>query len=158
MWGCCRAPYTQAPVASQQDSGADSRADIQSGSQWLNNLLRSPDLSSLTGLSKSNRSRNSTVTFRFASASATTEDAGAGAAAALAAIPDARGGSTLREYRDLADAALWRLSAPSPFLVACVYTPASHFVQEAASVLSGHDGLSSTAGVCVCSSAVPRVP
>lgn len=142
---CCRAPYTQSSVA--QPSSADGRADIQSGSQWLTSLLRSPDLSSLTGMAKSNKTRPSAVTFRFTSATATdTRESGAGGATVLATVPDSRDGPTLREYRELADAALWRLSTPSPFLVACVYTPASHFVLEASTVLSLSRGLSSTAG------------
>ena len=146
-WCCCRAPYTQSSVA-QPGASTDGRADIQSGSQWLTSLLRSPDLSSLTGMSKSNKTRPSAVTFRFTSATATdTRESGAGGATVLATAPDSRDGPALREYRELADAALWRLSTPSPFLVACVYTPASHFVIEASTVLSHSSGLSSAAGM-----------
>eukprot|EP00892_Ulva_mutabilis_P005888 jgi/Ulvmu1/3671/UM017_0085.1 len=124
-----RAPFTQTSAAqADTEAAAPAGADgSQAGSQWLSNLLRSEVYSSLSSLSTKPKTRQGTISFRFASTAA-----GGGAAAPLAAEPSA---PAVLEYRDLADAALRRLGAPSPFLVWCLYTPTVHFVREAGSLL-----------------------
>lgn len=126
----CRAPLTQTSAAQADTEGAAQTAGDggQSGSQWLSNLLRSEVYSSLSSLSTKPKTRQGTISFRFASATA----GGGTATTPLATEPSA---PTMLEYRDLADAALRRLTAPSPFLVWCLYTPTVHFVREAGSLL-----------------------
>lgn len=122
----CRAPFTQTSAAQADTEAAASAEGGQAGSQWLSNLLRSEVYSSL--LSSRPKARQGSISFRFASTTA-------GGGAAAAPLESDAVAPVVLEYRDLADAALRRLTAPTPFLVWCLYTPTVHFVREAGSLL-----------------------
>jgi hypothetical protein len=138
----CRAPLSQT-AAAQAESEKAAPVDTSSGTAWLASLVQADHAAALRPSAKGKRPSH--LSFRFAVAGGpSAADAGgqvvgaATAAAPAAAAPAKTAGApplVTRDYKDLVDAVLGRLIAPTPFLAAAVYTPVTQFARIAVAAL-----------------------
>lgn len=140
MAHACRAPLSQT-AAAQAESEKAAPVDTSSGSAWLSSLVRADQVAALRPSAKGKRP--SVLNFHFAiAAGPSAADAGGEAAAAPVALaaaataePAAVPAPVARDYKDLVDAVLRRVIAPTPFLAAAVYTPVTQFARAAVAAL-----------------------